>query len=661
MKLNLRGLVPNIKNNIILILLIVGGIFNDLALRAMTIGDVVYWKPIVTSIPMIIFASILALFLSYKNRNYIYITLSIYFGVLNGMNYMYYKHYNSFLSFSLLKQLSQVREMGDSVLKTLDPRVLIFAIPTVILIITIIRLNKANFFEKIESKRSKIEFVTPLVIGIAILYFVSTTLTGTDKSRIIKQWNRPYLVEQLGIYSYTTADFVKNLASNNHKISEEETEEVSVVLEDLVDGNLNTETVNEYSDIFKGRDIYVIHYESAQAFAMDQEFEDGPVTPFLNKMASEGLYFNNFYPQHSVGTSSDTEFTFNTSLLPINNGTVFMTHANREYVSLQKLLKQEGYYSMSMHGNNGDFWNRNMMHKTLGYDRFFSKNDYVIDEEIGLGLSDKSFFRQSIEKIKETKEQQNSPVISTLITLTNHYPFDDVDKYGEFNVGHLEGTDIGNYLKSFHYADEALQTFIEGMDQEGLLDNAIVVLYGDHHAKISKSDYEKVYNYDETTEDYYNEEDPQYTAINGVYKEQLKRTPFIIWSKDKKINETINTPMGMVDALPTLSNMLGILNPYQLGVDMMSVKENTVVFPDGDWLNSNHYYSASSSKLYSFNNDEVIEDPDLIATNHMIDEKIELSNNIIQNDLIRFFNGLLAQNKVLTPEQRSIMYTEPNI
>ena len=46
-------------------------------------------------------------------------------------------------------------------------------------------------------------------------------------------------------------------------------------------------------------------------------------------------------------------------------------------------------------------WNRLVMHKELGYDRFYHKTDYVIDEKIGFGLSDKSFFRQSIEKIKK--------------------------------------------------------------------------------------------------------------------------------------------------------------------------------------------------------------------------------------------------------------------
>jgi len=43
------------------------------------------------------------------------------------------------------------------------------------------------------------------------------------------------------------------------------------------------------------------------------------------------------------------------------------------------------------------------MHQSLGYDKFYSKDSYTIDETIGLGLSDKSFFSQSVDIMKEIK------------------------------------------------------------------------------------------------------------------------------------------------------------------------------------------------------------------------------------------------------------------
>ena len=103
----------------------------------------------------------------------------------------------------------------------------------------------------------------------------------------------------------------------------------------------------------------------------------------------------------SVGTSSDSEFTFSTSLMPSNSGTAFGSYYDRNYITTQKLLKDKGYYTFAMHGNNADYWNRRLMYKSIGYDKVYSKSDYEIDEVIGLGIADKSVFRQSIEKIKQ--------------------------------------------------------------------------------------------------------------------------------------------------------------------------------------------------------------------------------------------------------------------
>src|SRR5699024_12682121 len=104
----IKELLWKYKTNITLIILIIGGIFNDLVLRSLTVGGNLYWKPVLSSISVILFISILALFLSYKNKNRVYIGLSIILGLVNGMNYLYYKHYNSFLSFSLVTQLEKI-------------------------------------------------------------------------------------------------------------------------------------------------------------------------------------------------------------------------------------------------------------------------------------------------------------------------------------------------------------------------------------------------------------------------------------------------------------------------------------------------------------------------------------------------------------------------
>ena len=57
----------------------------------------------------------------------------------------------------------------------------------------------------------------------------------------------------------------------------------------------------------------------------------------------------------------------------------------------------------------------------------------IEDNLIGLGLSDKEFFKQLTPILKD-EYQKNGKFMATLIMLSNHTPFDATDKYGEFDV-----------------------------------------------------------------------------------------------------------------------------------------------------------------------------------------------------------------------------------
>ena len=214
-----------------------------------------------------------------------------------------------------------------------------------------------------------------------------------------------------------------------------------------------------------------------------------------------------------------------------NNGTVFINYWNRKYESIQKKFNDAGYYTFSMHANNGTFWNRNIMYNSLGYQKFYNyESDYTIDEIIGLGLSDESFFRQSLTKLKEINEKGQN-FYGTLITLSNHTPFTNegkdlsnfdvssyhYDKNGKLIIdNYLEGTILGSYIKSVHYADKALGEFIDGLEKEGLLENTVLIIYGDHDAKIKKSQFEYFYNYDRKTGKVIEKDSIDYKIIDDI-------------------------------------------------------------------------------------------------------------------------------------------------
>ena len=167
------------------------------------------------------------------------------------------------------------------------------------------------------------------------------------------------------------------------------------------------------------------------------------------------------YNQTGSGNSSDAEFLANAALYPAASGVAYTRFAGNHYEAFPKTLRDNGYRVFAMHGDRPGFWNRGHMYPALGFEKFISKKDYVNDESIGMGLSDKSFFRQSLEML--TQERQ--PFYSFMVTLTSHYPynFPRLMEQADFDAGEYKGTVVGSYLAAIHYLDREFGVFIKGL------------------------------------------------------------------------------------------------------------------------------------------------------------------------------------------------------
>ena len=182
------------------------------------------------------------------------------------------------------------------------------------------------------------------------------------------------------------------------------------------------------------------------------------------------------------------------------------------------------------------------------------------------------------------------------------------------------------------------------MDAAGLLDDTVVIIYGDHDARLDKKYYNILYNYDPIKDTMKKEGDPGYVKIDDLKYNLDKKVPFIIWSKDTNFNLEIEKPMGMIDVLPTLGNMFNFKSPYQLGNDIFSTEDNMVVFPDGNYLTSKYYYDSQKELTYSLKGDPI--DKNYIEKRRQESSNIvEISNYITTYDLIKNIRIKNEQNK----------------
>ena len=628
-----KYIINLINENKMFFLYVLFSLFMGLTLRVLTVGGFFKLIAFFTDLFFIILLGSFGFFFKENYRKYYYVFWLLFFCVLCFINHLYYIFYQSFVSVNLLSTASMVGEVGDSLFARMKLVLFVYILfPLFFVIIT--NKYKLKSDNLLKDKRVFRVLVLPCVLIIIIcisLYSIK------DARKFSNQYNREYIVKKYGLYLYTFNDLFQSFEFNDNI----DYDNFALNYRNYYSCKWDSKKKdNEYTNIFKDKNVLFIHAESIQNFLINLKIDGKYVTPNINKFASEGIYFSKFYPQISVGTSSDTEFTLQTGLLPSSNGTVFVNYYDREYKSMVDYFNNMNYYTFSMHGNDREYWNREVMHEILGYEDFYAQDNYLIPDissgdYVGLGIGDKEFFRQSIPMLRDIRNSYDK-YYGTLITLSNHSPFNDIEKYGTFdaNIDFLENTTMENYIKSSHYADDAFGEFIDLIKNSDLYDDLVIVFYGDHESRISKKEFDLLYNYDYSTGELLDKNNPLYVDVNQYYYELLRNTPLIIWSSDEAFNLEVSEVMGMYDVLPTIANMFGFNEDYSLGHDIFSDDENIVVFPNGNILTDKVYYSELNDEYITFTND-AIDSGYISDIKESANDILEVSNGIIKYDLIK--------------------------
>lgn len=353
---------------------------------------------------------------------------------------------------------------------------------------------------------------------------------------------------------------------------------------------------NEYKGMFKGKNLLLIQVESLENFVVNQKVNGQEITPTLNKLLKNSLYFSGIHEQVGGGNSSDSHLMVNASVYPIQLGTTFINNAFTEYNSLPKLLKGIGYYTSTFHPVDGAFWNWKPALTSMGYDRCYDSTSYNITEKINMGISDRLFF----EQIEPMIIKQSQPFFTFMVTLSSHSPFELPEQYKELNLeGELGRSRLGGYLQCIRYTDKHIGLLLDRLDKDGILDNTIVAITGDHEGihKYFPDEIKSMKN----TEDWWLNND--------------KLLPLILYNKNISPKE-ISTVGGQVDIMPTLA--------YLMGVD----EENYINTAMGRNL-------LKTNKSYA-----VLRDRTLVGNPDESDEKLalqgmELSDIIIRGDYFK--------------------------
>lgn len=225
----------------------------------------------------------------------------------------------------------------------------------------------------------------------------------------------------------------------------------------------------------KRYNIVLVTIESLSAKYLGSNGDERDLTPNLDELRRNSLYFNNFY---ATGTRTDRGLEAITLSIPPTPGRSIVKRVGREsgFASLGQQLKNVGYDAVFLYGGRGYFDNMNA---------FFGGNGYRIVDQSSVqeadihfknawGMSDEDLYAQAI-KLADEDHARQQPFLLQLMTTSNHRPYTYPD--GRIDIPSGEGRD-----GAVKYTDYAIGQFLKAARSKPWFDNTLFVFVADHTA-----------------------------------------------------------------------------------------------------------------------------------------------------------------------------------
>lgn len=517
------------------------------------------------------FFSFILIFLSFsfifkgRKRAWFLYSLNIVITVVFLFDLWYFRAFGSFISPYLLSQTANLENLSDSIFSMMSPWDCILIIDLLIPPVLLIMFKSFNR----DRKRHLVLFAVLFVLSTGFVLYVPfkvNVLGKKDGMSYIYQvpWRPELSVYRLSPTGYHLFDIFTYFKDSRRLVLNPG--EVAEIKAWFKDKNENLPD-NKYKAMLKGKNLIFIQVESMENFVIGQKINNQEITPSMNRLLKNSIYFSSIDEQVHLGTSSDSDLLVNTSVYPVRNGSTFFRYPNNTYNSLPKLLEKSGYSTLAIHPDKGAFWNWMPALKSIGFQRCIDASAFKLDEFIGLGLSDGSYLRQ----VKPIITIQKQPFYVFMVTMTSHAPFKIPKNYQELALPkNISDTRLGDYFQSVRYTDTQIGLFLSELENAGILDNTVIAICGDH-CGVHK---------------YYTPDILKIKPKENWWTYNNNYVPLIIYQKSLE-GTKLNVTGGQVDILPTISYLMGVdekeYADTAMGRNLLKTKKDFSVLSDGTY------------------------------------------------------------------------------
>ena len=495
-----------------------------------------------------------------KKRQHIYYMIAnllftaLYFTVL-----MYYKYYGIIVTYHAISQADKIAKVKESTYSLLQPQYLLMFVDIVLL------LGLYLVFRSKKSRLPQIRLKPYRKTALQTLLAVSITVCLLNIWPNRASMNETEQAEEMGIVNYEVFTLLSDSMQKPEPVDSKEITQPAI---DALKGTVKPE-IPLYQGVDKGKNIIVIQMESFQSFLIGLKVNGVEVTPTMNRLATGDFYYNHFYAMVGQGTTSDAEFVVNTSLYVPEHEPATQDDAGKALPSLPKLLQKNGYFTATFHTNDVEFWNRKELYQALGWEKYYDRSYFGDEDHVAFGASDEVLYKKTFAELNRLKDG-GKPFYAQIISMSSHHPYNIPQEKVTLSIpAKLEDTLAGRYLQAQNYADRALGGFIEQLQQSGLWDDSIVILYGDHQGL-------PVYALTNTEK----------AALDGMighpydYKDMFN-IPLILHAPGVTYPAVQTKTGGQIDLLPTIANLAGASLEGQIhfGTDLLNAGATPNLLP----------------------------------------------------------------------------------
>ncbi len=290
----------------------------------------------------------------------------------------------------------------------------------------------------------------------------------------------------------------------------------------------------------KKYNIILITVESLSSEFMGKFGNKQNITPYLDKIADESIFFNNLYAAGTRTVRGLEAITL--SVPPTPGSSIIRRPDNKDLFNLGSIFREQGYSTYFIFGGYSYFDNLQDYFKGNGYsvvDRGNLKTSEITFANIW-GVADEDILRKSLE-IADQEHKKGKQFLSLIMTTSNHRPY-------TFPDGRIDLPSGGGRSAAVKYTDYAIGKFMEEAKKRPWFNDTIFIITADHCASSSGKTDLPIHKY---------------------------HIPLMIYAPQILKPQTIDCMASQIDIAPTILGLLGIEYKSKFfGQDILNYQTN---------------------------------------------------------------------------------------